>query len=243
MDAELIIILLLLFVTFCITLFFHFTEKKRLKSYIKNKYHPDLTKEISFFFTYQTIYLLFIIIISIMVITFYSWRLTDTNNKLLQLQNNALITKTIETEQLENKNTTALAPAPENTTNTTVAISKNSAQSTIEEVFNSDQKPDINSAIDNIKRRYEELLVNYFFLQKCGKTTEKDYQIIFQSLQKEAIPLHAPERLQYDVLTAAKGSYDELYSKNECIAPNVESSYKQFNDYIILLENRINNPN
>lgn len=98
-------------------------------------------------------------------------------------------------------------------------------------------EPEINTnsqtaEIDKIKSDFESLFVTYQFLYKCGKTEPDDYHIINSALAHEIASKNAPGRIQYDILTAAKGSYQEIYSKTSCDAPEIAGMQQKFRDYI-----------
>lgn len=93
----------------------------------------------------------------------------------------------------------------------------------IEDVFTAGK-----SNVDALKTRYEDIFVSYMFLKKCGLSNPSDYQLISNALKQEMIALNAPSRLQYDILTAAQGSYREVYAKNNCNKSDTENTYTQF---------------
>jgi hypothetical protein len=47
--------------------------------------------------------------------------------------------------------------------------------------------------------------------------------------------INAPGRMQYDILSAAKGSYTEIYSGSPCDGKEVDALLIQYNNYIKLL--------
>lgn len=226
MDSIPTIFFLFIFALFSAILAFHLIEHHRLKSYLRKKYGAEQVNKIAKFFFYQTSALSLTMISSLIVITFFYWQLNNTKQELLTIKNTDIADENISPAPPVN-----VAPLPAQNTNDIPPTPP--VDNSIRSVFESGQNPtDSKSAIDNIKTRYEEILVTYFFLQKCGKTTDSDYRSIFFALQKEAANLQAPERLQYDILTAAKGSYDEVYAKNECTEANISPIYQQYNSYI-----------
>ncbi len=119
-------------------------------------------------------------------------------------------------------------------------IEPSPVKNSIQDVFGDDSNAhDTNSITDNIKHRYEELMVNYFLMDKCGKASNQDYQIIMSVLQKEIADAHVPARLKDDILTAAKGSYDELYSHSDCADPAIANLAAQYHNYISNLSKKI----
>jgi hypothetical protein len=70
--------------------------------------------------------------------------------------------------------------------------------------------------IDWLKERYEAWFVTYYYLQKCKKTGNSDYDIIRHSLEKELATAHASKSVEDNILLAATGSYKEMYSEIPC---------------------------
>src|SRR5581483_6077621 len=84
---------------------------------------------------------------------------------------------------------------------------------TVDAIYNPEKDhDDAQSAMDNLKKRYEDILVTHFFLSKCGKTSPGDYQIITSALRQEMAAVNAPQHLQNDIVSSAQGSYQEIYS-------------------------------
>ncbi len=70
--------------------------------------------------------------------------------------------------------------------------------------------------IDLLKQRYEAWLVTYYYLQKCGKTSAGDFELIRSGLAKELTRVHADDTIKDNILTAASGSYKEMYYDIPC---------------------------
>ncbi|MDE3017263.1 MAG: hypothetical protein KGI29_10175 [Pseudomonadota bacterium] len=87
----------------------------------------------------------------------------------------------------------------------------------IDELYNPEAGDKNHQAIlDNLKERYENILVTYFFLRRCKQADFGDYHIIISALAQDMASVNAPGRLQYDILTAAQGSYKEVYARSSC---------------------------
>jgi len=86
--------------------------------------------------------------------------------------------------------------------------------------------------LDSLKRRYEELFVQYLFLAHCGLAATEDYQILSTALLKELASLNGPGRLSYDILTAARGTYDEVYAKSVCDTTEAKAGQDRFRRYV-----------
>jgi hypothetical protein len=104
--------------------------------------------------------------------------------------------------------------------------------------LNSDKQ----SKLDAIKSRYEEILVTHFFLRKCEVAQIADYHIIMSALAVEMASVNAPGRLQYDILTAARGSYREMYAKTSCEPANLSSLRESYALYISSISKNVVTP-
>jgi hypothetical protein len=109
----------------------------------------------------------------------------------------------------------------------------------VSDVYNPDAaNPDVQAAMDDMKKRYEDILVIYMFMKKCGMVNPADYNVITNALGQEMAAVNAPGRLQSDVLSSARGSFQEIYSKSPCDGEGIAPLTEQYNNYIqILSEN------
>jgi len=94
------------------------------------------------------------------------------------------------------------------------------------------------SRIDAIKKDYEEILVTYFVLKQCNEAQDVQYHVINSALSQEIASLDAPGRLQYDILTSAQGSYNELYAGNPCDPATIEPLKAQFDSFVASISER-----
>lgn len=88
--------------------------------------------------------------------------------------------------------------------------------------------------LDELKRRYESLFVNYLYLFRCRQAEEADFYALNAGLSRELASLNGPGRLSHDILTAAKGSYDEVYAKVSCNNSGTEAA--SFRSYVSQLK-------
>lgn len=172
------------------------------------------------------------------VIANYDSRVRNLSQQLEELEEVISINQKIEAEQKPDMNNSPeiigeekeyYPPVIESNSSSEPSPVKLKSDNTIQDIFGDDHSK---KSASDIKSRYEELLSTYFLMEKCGKTNPGDYGIIINSLQKEISSVQAPARLQYDTLLAAKGSYEELYSRNDCSKPSLKSTEDQYNDYI-----------
>ncbi len=111
---------------------------------------------------------------------------------------------------------------------------------TLEQVYNPERTDGANgddqASMDDIKKRYEDILVIYMFLKQCGRIEPSDYNIITAALSQEMASVNAPGRLQADVVNAAKGSYQEIYAQSPCDGSGINKLEKQYHQYIDVLK-------
>jgi hypothetical protein len=114
---------------------------------------------------------------------------------------------------------------------------------TIEDIYNPEKvSGDNQSAMDDIKKRYEDILVIHMFLKKCARVGAGDYAIITSALAQEMASVNAPGRMQYDILTAAQGSYKEIYAQSPCRGQQVDMLDTQYKDYVKKLAANLSTP-
>ena len=107
----------------------------------------------------------------------------------------------------------------------------------IEALYNPEKnQSDPQSTMDDIKKRYEDILVIHLFLKKCKKIQPDDFNIISYAMSQEMAGVQAPEKLHADIMSAAQGAYNEIYAKSSCDSGGVIELNKQYNNYIKTLE-------
>lgn len=72
--------------------------------------------------------------------------------------------------------------------------------------------------LDGVKERFEPLFINYYYLKRCNMTKPDDFHLMNSALLYALSEVNAPSSLQYSILTAAKGSHDEMYAESPCTA-------------------------
>jgi|GEM_PF-954114 len=93
---------------------------------------------------------------------------------------------------------------------------------------------------DWLKERYEAWLITYYYLNKCKKVDVKDYDIIVASLAKELDSIRADKAVALSIISAAQGSYGEMYSHIACddarineVKVNYDSNMKEQKEKIL----------
>jgi hypothetical protein len=239
------ILWLLLTAMVCAVFFLHIIENKKSKLDLQKKLGSELAREIIRSYWIRSVQLFVIMVFSFILIAFYDWQLRNSKEQLESLQSeieiNASKALNQQSEITKDEQKDYYPPIIEGTDQGDDESSNASEKNSIQDIFDIKKgtHTDSKNTADAIKTRYEELLVTYFLLRKCGKSSDSDYQSIISLLQKEIIASQAPSRLQYDTLTAAKGSYEELYSLNDCTKSDLETMTNQFDSYIKNLSNRL----
>jgi hypothetical protein len=120
-------------------------------------------------------------------------------------------------------------------------VDNNEVKSELEKIYEPEtDSADFQAKSDVLKKRYEELLVSYYVLKKCGISSASDYHIILSSLSHEMASLNAPGRMQYDIINAAKGAYNELYANNTCDDKITTTLNQEFRGYVAALSEQFN---
>lgn len=107
-----------------------------------------------------------------------------------------------------------------------------SASEQLAELFDEENPKGKSAALDTLKKRYEELFINYLLLSRCGLATTDDYHVLNSALARDLASVSGPARLQYDIWTAAQGSYRELYAKAVCSNEQTLAQSAPFRAYI-----------
>lgn len=235
----------LLSISFCLILSLHIIENKKLKIYLQQQCKPEPAKQILRLSWSRTIQLLAVMASSFALIMLYNQQANDKQEQVTSFEN--LIIRRNYSNVHADKAAKAMPDHYQNPMNKNMDKAINAPierpsqlnrENIIQDIFGTETDPsDLQNPIDDIKSRYEELIVTYMIMQKCNRAEASDYQLIMAALQKEIIAAQAPERLQYDILTAAKGSYEELYSGNDCQKPDIDAAAAQYKAYINNLAN------
>lgn len=223
MDSHSYILWIFLAFLCAISLLWHCKENTRLSKTWKESLDNETASALIRFAWGRSLQLFIALVLLVPVILTYDWQLSQSKADIQTLNDIVTEEKTTITRMNEKQaaelNLKATTPMP--------------AEDTVDGIYNPEVYSTGNaSAIDSVKKRYEEILVTYFFLIKCGAANPLDYHIITSALSQEMASINAPGRLQNDIVTAAKGSYKEMYSQTRCEGAGMEALQKQYSDYI-----------
>lgn len=87
------------------------------------------------------------------------------------------------------------------------------------------------ATLDTIKAIYEDAFVSYMVLERCGRVGDAEYSRLNARLASALAPHDAPPALVENIIAAARGSYEMLYSANPCEdaeLEKIETSFRAF---------------
>lgn len=86
--------------------------------------------------------------------------------------------------------------------------------------------------IDELKFRYEDVFVSYFYLQRCEHADVADLALINESMAKEVAALGGDPNVQASVFSAAQGSFESIYTDTPCDPSYLEPMVRQFEAFM-----------
>ncbi len=86
--------------------------------------------------------------------------------------------------------------------------------------------------LDNLKFRYEDTFVSYFYLQRCKHADVADLSVINEALANDVMQMGGDETLQYAIFSAAQGSYEAIYADTPCEPAYVQPVAAQFEAFM-----------
>lgn len=84
--------------------------------------------------------------------------------------------------------------------------------------------------IDFLKERYETWLITFYYLQKCSQVASGDLDLITGALKKDLDADQADASVQTNIIQAATGSYQEMYSNIPCDAEHEARSKASYDN-------------
>jgi hypothetical protein len=229
-DKHIAIWLLLLAIT-GLCAYWHIKENRQLAEQWHKNFATESADWLTRFAWMRTVQLLFALICLIAIIIIFDWQLSSARQTLAAVTqaNNDLGKKVASLEEAARQAAMVIQEPVPQAQPVTPPVSSN--VQTLRDVYNPEETASGNqAAMDSIKKRYEDILVTYFFLKKCGKANPGDYHIITSALSQEMASVNAPGRMQNDILTSAQGSYKEMYEQSSC--GEAEALYSQYSSYI-----------
>lgn len=88
------------------------------------------------------------------------------------------------------------------------------------------------SALDKLKQRYETLFVNYYYLAHCDAAGPEDEKSLTAAMRIALSEARAPAPMEANILTAARGTYREVYSRSPCNPPQIEAQRRELERFL-----------
>ncbi len=193
--------------------FWHQHQNKAFHEYIKNKKArttlSDRLSQLAYTRSNEVIALFFLLIV---IVIFYDTRVNQAENNVAELT----------AEQAE------LQLAATDLENQMVELQAELAVA--QQLQNMPEGMEL--SMDAIKEKYEELFVSYYYLKRCGVIDKRDFHLMNAALIYELTELNAPAGIRKNILTAARGTHDELYAEASCDAETVGPMQEQIRSYV-----------
>jgi len=260
MGDKNILLWAILFSIFACCAWWHVRENRRLTRKWQSDLDEATAKQLVRFAWVRTAQLLYAIACASAVILVYDWQLAESQQavKTVPVPEAAhqepakTIPAKVQPKPLQAKPKPAALPvsnsyypplvaqpAPARIQAPPPAAAK-AAPATVDDVYNPEKKSGGNeAAMDGIKKRYEDILVTYLFLKKCGRASDNDYSVIAAAMDREIAAAGAPARLPSDIIASAQGSYNEMYAKSSCDGEEVGTLSEQYTTYVKALSDNL----
>ncbi len=92
--------------------------------------------------------------------------------------------------------------------------------------------PAIEAQIDELKFRYEDIFVSFFYLHRCQHADVADLALINESMAQEVGLLGGDPNVQASVFSAAQGSFESIYADTPCEPAYLEPMVRQFEAFM-----------
>lgn len=90
--------------------------------------------------------------------------------------------------------------------------------------------------LDQLKRDFEGLFINYYLLKKCNLAGAKEFHLMHSSLMYRLDALNAPAGERRRILDAASGSFAELYAETPCDSTEIAPVQVSIQNYLNRIE-------
>lgn len=159
----------------------------------------------------------------------------DTKTKLRSLEKAAAVNDAIDKLQPPDH------LQPDATAATTKPPKREPEPSVVLDLFTSDAELASDQSLDSIKKRYENALTGAYVLSHCNRADKDELTVLLSALRDDIIEYQQktgdsnlnPQELYKRIVSAAEGSFQMVYSKTSCDAPEVDALEQQFASFIL----------
>lgn len=197
--------------------FWHQRQNRAFHRYIREKKQRNpLSDRLSHLAYNRSFEVLSLFLLIIVAIGIYETRLNGKNQRVVSLENDIASAQaqiaTLEAA-VEQQKQAAAVPAP-----VTEMTEEQQAQ------------------LDQLKRDFEGLFINYYLLKKCNLAGAKEFHLMHSSLMYRLDALNAPAGERRRILDAASGSFDELYAETPCDGAEIAPVQASIQNYLNRIE-------
>lgn len=108
------------------------------------------------------------------------------------------------------------------------------------DLFTSDAELTSDQSLDAIKKRYENALTGAYMLSHCERTNKEEMKILLAALRDDIVDYQSqtgnsdlnPQELYEKIVSAAEGSYQMIYAKTPCDAPEITALEHQYASFV-----------
>lgn len=184
-------------------------------------------------FTRSHSLLLLVLACAVGLIIAYGWQTHDADNQFEDQERVDTAPPAADAVQRAPQPATAPPPVVSKT-----YVPEHIPQSALEEVYAPQVDNETQAKLNEIKKRYEGVLVTHMFLLRCKIAKPEDQKIIMNAMHKEIIAADPHGPMYFNVTTAATGAYNEMYINTPCTTPEVATLATQYLDYVRALSER-----
>lgn len=193
--------------------FWHQHQNKAFHEYINNKNRrtsiSDRLSQLAYNRSFEVITLCFLLILCVV---FYDTRINSAENRILAARANVVAMEeeiAVYEEQM--------------------ALKDQQVQEAIR-LSGMDEAQQVE--LDTIKQEFEGLFINYYMLKKCNLGSRQDFHIMNSALMYRLNTLNAPSGIRQNILNAANGSFDELYTEQVCEGEELAAMQDEVRNYL-----------
>ena len=197
----------------------HGTQALSLKNALNRPANAAMRKIIQQSFN-TSIALLIIATVSVLSLLFYDYKLSQANAQ-----------NAVTSEQV-----LALQASQEETARLLTEKAAEAERLKLTQTVGNDPNADVK--LNEIKQRYEEIFVTHVLLKRCGQIKPEDYHILNSALMRDLASVNGPSRMQYDIITAAKGTVETLYGNMDCNSADILKIIPGYQTYIATLRDQ-----
>lgn len=121
-----------------------------------------------------------------------------------------------------------------------VAVYPPTDPSMVLDLFETGVRENSELTLDSMKARHENALIGGYLLRNCNRASDAEVEVLLQAIRHDILnyqqnPAHPEidaQVLYANIVSAAKGSYEMIYSRADCRSPQLDMLEEQFRAYV-----------